>query len=434
VSATLRAVVASFCPAAIDARHLIALGLLIVSTASGCSFGARMLESSVGPYNEAVTRVGEEQLLVNLVRLRYNDNPTRLDVASIAAQYELDASAEARPFFAAPNPAGAVFETFTRVLPDVATSAANRPTISLTPLDDPETIRGLFTPMTLDGILFLAETSYPLSTVFQLFVEYINRVPNAPTASGPPRSIVPDFREFKRAVEILQQLKDLDDVQFVREEKLTEMGSHLDNSAVSAAALVEAARNGFEYRRQRDGTWALVKRDRKLSLHLRPEALTRPELGELTSLLHLKPGLRQYDVTIGTKESLAKERGASEESTSLDIFPRSVIQASYYVSHGIIVPAEHYACGLVKSPAIANAGAFDWQELSGGLFTVHSVKQHWRPACAAVAVKYRDYWFYIDDRDAETKTTFSMLLTMTRINPTGAKKGGPALTLPVSGR
>ncbi len=218
-----------------------------------------MLESSVGPYNEAVTRVGEEQLLLNLVRLRYNDNPTRLDVSSIAAQYEVDASAEARPFFEAPNPAGSVFRTFTRILPDLNASWADRPTISLTPLDDPDTIRGLFTPATLDGIVFLAETSFPVSTVFQLFVESMNRAPNAPTASGPPRTVIPDFREFKRATEILQQLKDLNDLQFVREEKITEYGSHLNESSITAAALVDAAKHGFEYQQRPDRTWALVK-------------------------------------------------------------------------------------------------------------------------------------------------------------------------------
>jgi hypothetical protein len=51
-----------------------------------------------------------------------------------------------------------------------------------------------------------------------------------------------------------------------------------------------------------------------------------------------------------------------------------------------------------------------------------------------VTVKYRDYWFSIDDRDADTKATFSLLLTMTRINLLGTRKGGPMLTLPVSAR
>lgn len=414
-------------------RRLALAALIACAVTSGCSFGAQMIECSVGPYNQAVTRVSEEQLLLNVVRLRYNDNPTRLDVASIAAQYEIDATAEARPFFAAPNPAGSTFATFTRILPDFVGNAANRPTISLTPLDDPETIRGLFTPVTLDGIVFLAETSYPLSTVFELFVEYMNGLPNAPSASGPPRSIVPEYREFRRAAEIMQQLKDQDTLQFVRDVKLTEFGSHLSETSVSAAALVEAAKNGFEYQQHPDKSWALVKRDRKLSLHIRPEALGRPDVNELVSLLHLQPGRTSYEVTIGSDKHPASDRTA-RGATSINVFPRSVIQASYYLSHGVVVPPEHYACGTATAPVVNEGRAFDWQEVFGGLFTVNSVKQFRRPACASVAVKYRDYWYYIDDRDAVTKATFSLLLTMTRVNLLGTRKGGPMLTLPVSGR
>jgi hypothetical protein len=413
--------------------NLVWLGLIACLATSGCAFGARMIESTVGPYNQAVTRVSEEQLLLNVVRLRYNENPTRLDVASIAAQYEMDATAEARPFFEAPNPAGAVFQTFTRILPDVSGTAANRPTISLTPLDDPETIRGLFTPATLDGIVFVAETSYPLSTVFELFVEYMNHVPNAPTASGPPRGIVPQFRDYKRAAAILQELKDAGDLQFLREEKLTTVGSNLSEQSVNAESLVEAAKNGFEYQQQPDKTWALVKRDRKLVLHIRREALSRPDVVELANLLHLRPGQSRYDVTVGSKESLAGLEAASDLG-AVNIYPRSVVQACFYVSHGIEIPAEHYACGLVRPVTLPDGQVFDWQDMFQGLFTVHAVKQFRRPDCAFVAVKYRDYWYYIDDRDADTKTTFSLLLTMTRINLLGTRKGGPVLTLPVGSR
>ena len=49
-------------------------------------FGPRMLERSHGQYNESLKQVAEEQLLLNIVRLRYNDNPMRLDVSAIAAQ------------------------------------------------------------------------------------------------------------------------------------------------------------------------------------------------------------------------------------------------------------------------------------------------------------------------------------------------------------
>ena len=60
----------------------------------------------------------EEQLLRNLVRLRYNETPLELNVSSIAAQYELDGGAEARPFF---RP-----ESHRQHLPDVHQDPAGR--------------------------------------------------------------------------------------------------------------------------------------------------------------------------------------------------------------------------------------------------------------------------------------------------------------------
>ena len=86
----------------------------------GCAFGPRVLEKTHGRYNEAVRRVDEEQLLRNLVRMRYNETPLDLNVSSIAAQYELNGGAEARPFFAAPNP------TRRRRLPHVHRRPARR--------------------------------------------------------------------------------------------------------------------------------------------------------------------------------------------------------------------------------------------------------------------------------------------------------------------
>jgi len=66
------------------------------------------------------------------------------------------------------------------------------------------------------------------------------------------------------------------------------------------------------------------------------------------------------------------------------------------------------------------------------LGTVHSIKQHLPPKDAYVAVKYRDHWFYIDDRDGASKITFSLMLTMSRVNLLGTRRtGAPVPTLPV---
>src|SRR5262249_32158844 len=128
----------------------------------GCAFGPYTLERSHGRYNEAIRRVDEEQLLRNLVHMRYNEIPLNLNVSSIAAQYELAGGAETRPFFLAPNPSGGTFRTFTSVLPDVNVSGANRPTVPLLPADNGDAVRQFLTPISAETLIFLAQTSWPV--------------------------------------------------------------------------------------------------------------------------------------------------------------------------------------------------------------------------------------------------------------------------------
>src|SRR5262249_52417051 len=140
-----------------------------------------------GRFNESVRDVYEEQLLRNIVHMRYNEAPLDLDVVNIAAQYELSAQAEARPFFLAPNPAGSIFRTFAAILPDVQMSGFNRPTISLNPKDDGAATRRFLTPIPEETLVFLGRTNWPVAALLRMWVEWMNGVPNAVPASGPPR-------------------------------------------------------------------------------------------------------------------------------------------------------------------------------------------------------------------------------------------------------
>jgi hypothetical protein len=299
-------------------------------------------------------------------------------------------------------------------------------------VDESDNLRPLFVPAPVDGIVFLSERSWPVATVFRLWVEYLNRVPNAVTASGPPRGIVPEFQQFQRAAALLQILQDAGSIRFVREEKLKEMGSPLPELAVTSAALVDAAKNGFEYQRKVDKTWVLVKRDRRLELRVAPEAAASPEVVELCDLFHLQPGLLKYEVTVGDAKDTFAAKVPATLLTTVNIYPRSTVQAMFYMAHGIEVPVEHFNAGIVPAAVDGDGQLFDWQQLMQGLFTVRSAKQHCRPEHAQVAVKYRGYWFYIDDRDNDSKTTFSLMVVMTRLNLLGTRKGGPVLTLPLA--
>src|SRR4051812_22218807 len=149
VARSLRTGTVSRCGAAV----LLTLALL-----PGCSFGPMTLERSHGRYQQALRHVEAEQLLSNIVHLRYAESPLHLNVDSIAAQYELTAGAEARPFFEAPNPAGNVFHTFPMVLPDLMVNGANRPTFTLEPADGSDAARQFLTPITPEFLVFLTQT------------------------------------------------------------------------------------------------------------------------------------------------------------------------------------------------------------------------------------------------------------------------------------
>jgi hypothetical protein len=392
-----------------------------------------VLEHTHGRYYESFREVHEQEFLRNLVHLRYNEYPFALNVSSVAAQYELAGSAEARPFFIAPNPSNSnvIFKTFTSILPDLLVSGANRPTITLLPGDEADSIRQFLTPITPETMAFLTATSWPASTILRLWVERLNGVPNAVTASGPQRGVVSDFARFLRIAELVQLAQDRELLIIHSEDRFQEVGAQLPAESVSAAAEVEAAKNGMEYRVSGDGkSRVLSRRDRRVVLEVNPGAENSPEMVELTALLSLIPGQRRYDVIVG--EVPDPLRYPREPSATLREVPRSTAQVYFYLANGVEVPVEHLNCGLVQPHVDAEGNVFDGRELMRGLFEVHVCGGHKPPAHAYVAVKYRGYWFYIDDADQATKTTFALMLQLSRLDFTRRRPGGgPFLTLPV---
>src|SRR5436189_79651 len=53
-----------------------------------------------------------------------------------------------------------------------------------------------------------------------------------------------------------------------------------------------------------------------------------------------------------------------------------------------------------------------------------------RPADAFVMVPYRDYWFWIDDRDIPSKRMFSFIMFIFTLVEPGSKEAPPVLTIP----
>ena len=406
---------------------------MVAVLVAGCSaFGPSMLESSRLPYNEAVKRTTEEQLLLNVVRLRYTETPSSLAVSSIAAQFEITKSFQVTPFFVASG--AEVARSYAAVLPQLGIAGTDRPTLALTPLDDQEFTRKLFTPIPLDGLLYLAKTTWPISTVFRLYLENLNWVSNAQTASGPTPKKAPVFQDFLRGVQALQTLQDRGQIVFSTEERQEAQGGSLPLGSVSGRDIVEAAKSGYEYRPDDKGTgWILYKKTQQPVLLLDPQARDSAEFQEVARAFRLRPGATRFPIT---QESISPFPSTfpSEGLEGIDLETRSLLQALYYVSHGVDLPTEHVTGSLATVTKDAAGAPFDWKILMNSLFRVYSVKASEPPENAHVAVVYKGHWFYIDQTDQDTKSTFSLLLELSRLEVLGKAGTGPLLTLPIGSR
>jgi len=55
------------------------------------------------------------------------------------------------------------------------------------------------------------------------------------------------------------------------------------------------------------------------------------------------------------------------------------------------------------------------------------------PQDAAVRVRYRGHWYFIDDADLESKSTFALLIQLLSLQSGATAGGAPVLTLPIGG-
>lgn len=402
--------------------------LLCAALLGGCAGGPLALQQTRLQYNEVVKSTTEQQLLLNIVRLRYTDTPSSLSIANIAAQFELVRQLQLTPFFAAsgaePN------RSFSTVLPQAGVTYADRPTFSLVPIDDAEFTRKLFTPLTLDGVLYLAKTTWPIGTVFRLYLENLNWVPNAEFASGPTPDTAPKYSDFLVGVLALQNLQQQGRVVFSTEERFEPAGGPIPSLKVDAASVIEAAKNGMEFRPDEGGaTWTLGRKMRQPVMYLDPAMLDSGPMREFVRIFHLKPGLAKYDVTV---DSLPPFAEGGNGHVLLDLETRSLLQAMYFVSHGVEIPPEHSARGVARTTRTEDGNVFDWSKVTQGVFRARWSKGDAPPANAHVAVSYQDYWFYIGEADHESKATFSLLMELTRLDLQAKPGDRPVLTLPIS--
>lgn len=343
-------------------------------------FGPETLNTTHPAYNQAIVNSLDQQMLLNLVRLKYRDQPYFLKVGSVTVSPILTGNLGVNSEVDW-SPSGGL------ISPNVGISFQDRPTITYNPLEGEDFLKSILSSISLEAILVMTQSGWSVDRVFGLCIERMNDLYNAPRASGPTPKESPEYQKFERMLQLFRELQINDDI---------EIGPELD-----------------------------LNKKQNLVIIFKAEHADASILKELGSLLGFK---RQENKHYG--RVVVSNNFLNLKPNQLTVRTRSINSILFYLSQNIEVPKKHIVEGLVTLTKTREGKTFNWDRTPGGkVFKIKSSET--QPANAYLSVPYRGYWFYIEDNDLQSKSTFMLLMQLFDLQAGQTKVTGPTLTLPV---
>jgi hypothetical protein len=376
-------------------------------------------------YNEVVRDTNDEQLLINIVRLRYADSPVFIDLPNITSQFEVAGRGNYL------GGAGNQFPGRTN-LGFGELSLRDTPTLSYHPREGREIAKALLTPLSAD-LLIVVNAGANLEQLLLCTMNDINDVPNAPGATILIPQVADDNSLYVRGIRLLASLRarDATELAFGTTEETEGSSDPIPRGSVQGRDLLNAARDSYVYRTQGEGQVTLLKREKGLYLRVRDPYVHSPEMEEAARIFRLTPGLSKYRIKSELTEEVNPRLPSPLGSDTIYLNLRSVLQIMTFLSKGVCVPEDHVRSGFAPVTPGPDGRPFDWTQVTAGNFLVHAQKH--RPRGAEVAVSYRGYWFYIAADDVKSRAVLAILEVVFALQESDGRNVGPLLTLPLGG-
>jgi hypothetical protein len=392
--------------------------------ASGC-LGPTAVRYTRLRYNEVVRDTNDQQLLINLVRLRYADSPVFIDLPNITSQFEMAGRGNYLGGYGnqVRGPASLGYGEL---------SLRDTPTLSYHPREGREIAKALLTPLSSD-LLIVVNAGANLEQLLLFGMNDINDVPNAPGATVLIPQEADDNSLYVRGIRLLASLRarDATELAFGTTEETDGSSDPIPKASVKGRDLHDALRDSYVYRNKSDDQMTLLKREKGLYLRIRDPYIHSPEMEEVSRIFHLTPGLSRYRIKPELSDEAIQQLPSPLENDTIYLNLRSVLQIMTFLSKGVCVPEEHVLSGIAPMMPGPDGRPFDWTQVTAGNFVVHAQKH--RPRAAEVAVPYRGYWFYIALDDVKSRAALAILEMVFALQESDGKNVGPLLTLPLGG-
>ncbi|MCH9613136.1 MAG: hypothetical protein S4CHLAM102_16420 [Chlamydiia bacterium] len=359
---------------------LIAPLLLLLG---GCHVPSRVaIEGNGGrnAYNDVLQQSNNEQMLLNLVRLRYDDFPFFLEINNVTTTFTYGAKASGLvpiPGFTKQNP----FELGGEV------SWQNQPTIQYTPLDGHTFSNQLMTPVDLLTVQLLYNAGWDIERLVRLTIQSIDELTNAGGGTILLANTWDRFEKFVNMTRLMRYFQEMGELSIGI--KMPKNCPDAKDCEANALQISFPANNQYS-----------------------------KDLAELLDAHIIHHDHYVVDLPMDYNKEVR-----------VGIKPRSLLAIIGYLSLAVEVPKEHVRSGRVNESSDLEGELIDCKDVVGDLMVIKSSKC--KPRDAYVWVKYGNYWYYIDNDDTRSKRTFVLLLQLYNLQSGDVPKNGPILTLPI---
>ena len=350
-------------------RAAALLSCALLAACQSVNFGGVQKDRS--GYADVIGESWKEQMLLNIVKARYLDVPVYLDVQSIVSSYTMEQeSAGTAAIFPQVGGDGNVGS-------NLAWGGRRRfsesPTISYLPVAGERYANSVLRPLPPEIVFAFATSAGHSEYMLEATIRSINGIVNGASSRTAVRRSPERFSEFMEII-----------------------GRIVDAGAVGLRIEKESERvRSYLFFRQ---TF--------------PDDIDE-DIAALKKLLGLDVKLDEFNLVYGVNQGKAD---------TISVLTRSMQGITGELSAGVDVPEQDVLDGRAtrRSNTLSNK--------SDSLLRVGNSLE--RPADAFVAVWYRNRWFWVDDRDLNSKRIFRFLLMFASMSETGVLPQAPLLTIP----
>jgi hypothetical protein len=362
------------------------MALFIIVVAAGCTSGPVTVRRDRFNYNDAGAESTKEQILLNIVRLRYGEPIYFVDITSMLSHYALSAhgglagyksnmqvwnSPTLRAIYGIRGEPPQEHQTWEANL-----DYSDTPTISYAPLTGQDFSDRVMAPIPPTTIIYLSESGWSIDRILETCVQGINDVRNVPLhETEGPDSI--DVGRFRRLAKLLKQAQDAGILRLGVEQEAGQNATYLYTSM--------------------------------------PPPELAPMQQEVRELLGLPP---EASGKIRLSDSAVRR---SPDEVAMQT--RSVLATMYALAQQIDVPSEH----LDNDQAPATRSVAEQNAAPHWLCIEHSRLPQADPF---VQVFYNGYWFYIAKTDWSSKRTFALLTYLFSLQSAAKGQTAPLITVP----